>query len=76
VADTTPGKNKGQPSASSPQSDSVSMKTWIGVMGSMLGAFMAVLDIQITNSSLQQIEGAIGATQMEWLRTSSKYYTA
>ncbi len=72
MANTTPGKNKGQPSASSPQSDSVSMKTWIGVMGSMLGAFMAVLDIQITNSSLQQIEGAIGATQDEgsWISTS------
>jgi len=31
----------------------------------MLGAFMAVLDIQITNSSLRDISGAIGATSDE-----------
>jgi DHA2 family multidrug resistance protein len=28
----------------------------------MLGAFMAVLDIQITNSSLKDIQGALSAT--------------
>jgi MFS transporter, DHA2 family, multidrug resistance protein len=73
VSDTTRGKSQGQkPATASPQSNSVSMKTWIGVMGAMLGAFMAVLDIQITNSSLQQIDGAIGATQEEgsWISTS------
>lgn len=38
----------------------------------MLGAFMAVLDIQITNSSLSEIEGALGATLEEgsWISTS------
>src|SRR3954463_2528163 len=40
----------------------VSMRTWIGTFGAMLGAFMAVLDIQITNASLRDISGAIGAT--------------
>jgi len=40
----------------------VSVRTWIGTMGAMLGAFMAVLDIQITNSSLRDISGAIGAS--------------
>lgn len=39
----------------------VSLKTWIAVMGSLLGAFMAVLNIQITNASLPQIQGGIGA---------------
>jgi DHA2 family multidrug resistance protein len=34
-------------------------------MGAMLGAFMAVLDIQITNSSLQEIQAALGATLEE-----------
>ncbi len=45
---------------------------WIGVMGTMLGAFMAVLDIQITNSSLADISGGIGATttQGSWISTA------
>ena len=33
-------------------------RDWIAVMSVMLGAFMAVLDIQITNSSLKDIQGA------------------
>lgn len=72
MADSTVNTNGHKPPVPSPQSDAVSLKTWIGVMGAMLGAFMAVLDIQITNSSLQQIDGAIGATQEEgsWISTS------
>jgi DHA2 family multidrug resistance protein len=38
-----------------------SLKTWIAVLGSTLGAFMAVLNIQIVNASLADIQGAIGA---------------
>ncbi|WP_319421184.1 MDR family MFS transporter [Pleurocapsa sp. FMAR1] len=54
------------------QEDTVSFKTWIGVIGAMLGAFMAVLDIQITNSSLQDIQGALAATLDEgsWISTA------
>ncbi len=37
-----------------------STKTWITVMAGLLGAFMAVLNIQITNASLLNIEGGIG----------------
>ena len=50
----------------------VDLRTWIGVLGTMLGAFMAVLDIQITNSSLRDITGGIAATQDEgsWISTS------
>ncbi|MEN9871107.1 MAG: hypothetical protein RLZZ171_2095, partial [Cyanobacteriota bacterium] len=53
-------------------SDTVDLKTWIGVIGAMLGAFMAVLDIQITNSSLQEIQAALGATLEEgsWISTA------
>lgn len=40
---------------------SASLKTWIAVIGSTLGAFMAVLNIQIVNASLADIQGAIGA---------------
>ncbi len=47
-------------------------RKWIAVAGTMLGAFMAVLDIQITNSSLQDISGGISATADEgsWISTS------
>ena len=38
----------------------VSLKTWIAVGGALIGAFMAVLNIQITNASLPYIEGGIG----------------
>jgi MFS transporter, DHA2 family, multidrug resistance protein len=39
----------------------VSARTWIAVIGANLGAFMAVLNIQIVNASLADIQGAIGA---------------
>jgi MFS transporter, DHA2 family, multidrug resistance protein len=38
----------------------VPLKTWIAVGGVLIGAFMAVLNIQITNASLPYIEGGIG----------------
>ncbi len=54
------------------EQNTVSLKTWIGVIGAMLGAFMAVLDVQITNSSLQDIQGALAATLEEgsWISTA------
>ncbi len=50
----------------------VPLRTWVAVMGAMLGAFMAVLDIQITNSSLANITGGIGATldEASWISIS------
>jgi DHA2 family multidrug resistance protein len=47
----------------------VSLRSWIGTIGGMLGAFMAVLDIQITNSSIRDISGAIGASldESSWI---------
>jgi MFS transporter, DHA2 family, multidrug resistance protein len=42
------------------QEQPASMKTWITVIAGLLGAFMAVLNIQITNASLLNIEGGIG----------------
>src|ERR1700677_4121810 len=38
----------------------VTLQTWITVGGALIGAFMAVLNIQITNASLPYIEGGIG----------------
>lgn len=54
----------------------IPLKTWIGIMGAMLGAFMAVLDIQITNSSLQEIQAALGATLEEGSWISTAYLVA
>src|SRR5215470_1500277 len=50
----------------------VSIKTWVAVIGATLGAFMAVLNIQIVNASLTNIQGAIGAGIDEggWISTS------
>jgi MFS transporter, DHA2 family, multidrug resistance protein len=50
----------------------VSLKTWIAVAGAMLGAFMAVLNIQITNASLLDIEGGIGTGGVNgaWITTA------
>jgi DHA2 family multidrug resistance protein len=50
----------------------IGARTWIAVSAGMLGAFMAVLDIQITNSSLRDILGTLSATQEEgsWISTA------
>src|SRR6201998_914973 len=40
--------------------DRASITTWAMVLGALLGAFMAVLNIQIPNASLLDIEGGIG----------------
>ncbi|HWL20333.1 MAG TPA: MDR family MFS transporter [Bradyrhizobium sp.] len=50
----------------------ISAKTWVAVIGATLGAFMAVLNIQIVNASLADIQGAIGAGIDDggWISTS------
>jgi DHA2 family multidrug resistance protein len=55
-----------------PAEKQVSTRQWIALFGAMLGAFMAVLDIQITNSSLNDISGAIGSSIDEgsWISTA------
>src|SRR5262250_1813130 len=58
--------------AAAPAEPAVSAKTWIAVLGATLGAFLAVLNIQIVNSSLADIQGAIGAGIDEggWISTA------
>jgi len=48
------------------------LRMWTAVIGSTLGAFMAVLNIQIVNASLADIQGAIGAGTDDggWISTS------
>jgi len=67
-----------QSSANPPSlpSNQVPLKSWIAVMGAMLGAFMAVLDIQITNASLKDIQAALGATLEEGSWISTAYLVA
>lgn len=50
----------------------VPLKTWIAVGGALIGAFMAVLNIQVTNSSLPDIEGGIGTGGVNgtWISTA------
>jgi DHA2 family multidrug resistance protein len=50
----------------------VSLTTYIAVGGALIGAFMAVLNIQVTNSSLPDIEGGIGTGGVNgaWISTA------
>ncbi|GAB3533819.1 DHA2 family efflux MFS transporter permease subunit [Photobacterium alginatilyticum] len=52
--------------------DQVPRRHWIALIGGLIGAFMAILDIQITNSSLKDIQGALSATldESSWISTS------
>jgi DHA2 family multidrug resistance protein len=49
-----------------------STKVWIAVLAAMIGSFMAILNIQITNASLLNIEGGIGTgvDNGSWISTS------
>ena len=49
-----------------------STREWIAVLAGMIGAFMAILNIQITNASLLDIEGGIGTgvDNGAWISTS------
>ncbi|MBP1179828.1 DHA2 family efflux MFS transporter permease subunit [Methylobacterium sp. PvR107] len=58
--------------SAAPQPARASTREWIAVTASMIGAFMAILNIQITNASLLDIEGGIGTgvDNGAWISTS------
>ena len=60
------GERQGEPS----------FRDWVAVFGAILGAFMAVLDIQITNASLPYIQGGIAASLDEGTWISTAYLVA
>src|SRR5436853_823712 len=63
----------GNTSQSVPASrDRASLTVWISIFAAMIGAFMAILNIQITNASLLNIEGGIGTgvDNGSWISTS------
>ncbi|WP_246163084.1 MULTISPECIES: MDR family MFS transporter [Brasilonema] len=77
MAETNAVDNQGnQGSTQSSSNQPIPLRTWIGVTASMLGAFMAVLDIQITNSSLQDIQASLAATLEEGSWISTAYLVA
>ncbi len=58
------------------QPGKVPLRDWIAVYGAILGAFMAVLDIQITNASLKYIQGGLAASLDEGSWISTGYLVA
>jgi DHA2 family multidrug resistance protein len=71
-----PADSKSMPPAAVENKDHVSLATWLTVFGSVIGAFIAVLNIMITNASLKDIQGALGATLEEGSFISTAYLTA
>jgi DHA2 family multidrug resistance protein len=63
-------RGKSEPAATDP--NRASLTTWIAVLAAMIGSFMAILNIQITNASLLNIEGGIGTgvDNGSWISTS------
>src|SRR3954452_3769905 len=55
-----------------PSETRASTRDWIAVLAGVIGAFMAILNIQITNASLLDIEGGIGTgtDNGAWISTS------
>src|SRR5277367_6465024 len=62
----------GATSAPTPALEQVSFKTWVAVIGSTVGAFFAILNIQVVGASLADIQGGIGAGIDDggWITTS------
>jgi DHA2 family multidrug resistance protein len=54
------------------QPERASAIIWVAILAAMIGAFMAILNIQITNASLLNIEGGIGTgvDNGSWISTS------
>jgi DHA2 family multidrug resistance protein len=53
-------------------SEHVSLRTWLCVLGVLMGCFMSVLNIVVTNSSLLNIAGTLGASsdEISWVPTA------
>src|SRR5580658_9199131 len=64
--------NSATVTVNAPAADKASLVSWIAVLAGMIGAFMAILNIQITNASLLDVEGGIGTgvDNGAWISTS------
>jgi len=72
TASAASAKSTSSPAPTSDDRQGGDVRMWIAVVGSTLGAFMAVLNIQIVNASLADVQGAIGAGSDDggWISTS------
>ncbi|WP_112606106.1 MDR family MFS transporter (plasmid) [Rhizobium sp. WW22] len=72
AANNNPAASPGASNATVVRPAMSPLRMWTAVVGSTLGAFMAVLNIQIVNASLADIQGAIGAGTDDggWISTS------
>ena len=72
LSTSTPPNSGGTSKRATVDPDRASTATWIAVLAAMIGSFMAILNIQITNASLLNIEGGIGTgvDNGSWISTS------
>ncbi|WP_321868955.1 MDR family MFS transporter [Paraburkholderia tropica] len=52
--------------------ETVSLRAWVAVLGGVFGCFMAGMNVHVTNASLPDIRGALGASFEEgsWITTA------
>jgi DHA2 family multidrug resistance protein len=52
--------------------DGVSFRAWVAVIGGVVGCFMAGMNVHVTNASLPDVRGSLGATFEEgsWITTA------
>lgn len=52
--------------------DAVSLRAWVAVIGGAVGCFMAGMNVHVTNASLPDVRGSLGATFDEgsWITTA------
>jgi DHA2 family multidrug resistance protein len=52
--------------------DAVSFRAWVTVIGGVVGCFMAGMNVHVTNASLPDVRGSLGATFEEgsWITTA------
>jgi DHA2 family multidrug resistance protein len=55
-----------------PQADHVSLRGWVAVLGGVVGCFMAGMNVHVTNASLPDVRGSLGASFEEgsWITTA------
>lgn len=58
--------------ASSRAREAVSLRAWVAVLGGVFGCFMAGMNVHVTNASLPDIRGSLGASFEEgsWITTA------
>jgi MFS transporter, DHA2 family, multidrug resistance protein len=58
--------------STAPEPQTVNSAQWIGFFAMVFGIFMAILDIQIVASSLEQIQAGLSATadEITWVQTA------